>query len=85
MSISKTAIAVECSKQVVKYIRSNLQVFSSPRAPPTRIEQARSITLTILEALYKYLLKKPGLYLDKIAIFLQNKSFKSRRSLHLHT
>lgn len=37
MSISKTADVAECSKQAVKYIRSNLRVFGSPRAPPTRV------------------------------------------------
>ncbi|TPR10100.1 RNase H family protein [Aspergillus niger] len=70
MSISETAKAAECSKQAVKYIRSNLRVFGSPRAPPTRVGRARLITPVMLEALCEHLLEKPGLYLDEMAMFL---------------
>jgi transposase len=70
MSISKTADAAECSKQAVKYIRSNLRVFGSPRAPLAQGGRARLITPVMLEALCEHLLEKPGLYLNEMAVFL---------------
>jgi transposase len=71
--ISKTADAAKCSKQAVKYIRLNLHVFRSPRAPPTRVGRTRLITPVMLEALCDHLLEKPGLYLDEMAVFLWDK------------
>jgi hypothetical protein len=68
--ILKTTDAAECSKQAVKYIRLNLHVFGSPRAPPTRVGRTRLITLVMLEALCDHLLEKPGLYLDEMVVFL---------------
>ncbi|KAJ5901578.1 hypothetical protein N7495_002106 [Penicillium taxi] len=38
--------------------------------PPNRGGRPRGITSVMLEALYDYLLEKPNLYLDEMAIFL---------------
>lgn len=70
LPISQIADAAECSRQSVYYIRSNLQQFDSPKAPPIRSGRRRSITPPMLEALCDRLLEKPGLYLDEMAVFL---------------
>lgn len=63
------AEAAECSEQTIKNIRRNLRLFGHVHAPPTRIGRRRSITPPMLEALCDYLLEKPGLYLEEMAIF----------------
>jgi hypothetical protein len=73
MSISKTALAAECSEQAVQYIRSNLRVFGTPGMPPNRVGRWPSITPPILEALFDYLLNKPGSYLDETLDFVRHK------------
>lgn len=60
-----------CSKQSVRYIRSNLQMFGSPKAPPIPSGRPKSITPLMVEALCEHLSENPGLYLDEMAIFLQ--------------
>lgn len=69
-SISDTAFAAECSKQAVKYIRSNLRLFGTPGAPPNHVGRWPNIIPPMLEALRDHLLVKPGLYLDEMADFL---------------
>jgi transposase len=73
MSISKTALAAECSEQAVKYIRSNLRVFGTPGMPPNRVGRWPSITSPMLEALFDYLLHKPGSYLDEMVDVIRYK------------
>jgi hypothetical protein len=40
------------------------------RAPPTRVGRQRTVTYPTIETLYDRLLEKPGLYIDKVEIFL---------------
>lgn len=71
LKTSDIANAAECSKQSVRYIRSNLRMFGSPKAPPIPSGRPKSITLLILEALCHHLSEHPGLYLDEMACFLR--------------
>src|SRR5580658_5709109 len=59
-----------CSPRSVKAIRSNLRCFGTTRAPFNGGGHPRSITPSILDAFREYLLEKPDLYLDEMAIFL---------------
>lgn len=70
-SISDTAHNAECSKQAVKYIRSNLRLFGTTGMPPNRRGRWPSVTPPMLEALCEYLLDKPGSYLDESADYLR--------------
>jgi hypothetical protein len=58
------------SERSIKAIRLNLHYFGTTKAPPNSGGRPRSITPPMLEALCKYLLEKPGLYLEEMAIFL---------------
>lgn len=70
LTTSQMANAAKCSEKTIKNARRNLRLFRQVHAPLTRIGRRRSITPPILEALYNYLLEKPGLYLEEIVIFL---------------
>lgn len=72
--VSQIANAAECSRQSIYYIRSNLQLFDSARAPLIRAGCRRIITPSMLEALCDHLLERPtsSLYLDEMAVFLQD-------------
>jgi transposase len=72
MSISKTALEAECSEQAVKYIRSNLRVFGTPGMPRNRIGRWPSISPPMAEAIFDYLLNKPGSYLDETVDYIRD-------------
>jgi len=64
------AKAVPCSLVTVRNIRLNLQVYGSTKAPPNGGGRKRSITPPMLDALRKYLRKRPGSYQYEIKDFL---------------
>jgi hypothetical protein len=70
LSISQMAKAAGCSKRTIIRLSSNVRLFGSIKAPPNNGGQPRSITPIMLEGLYDHLLKKPDLYLNKMALFL---------------
>ena len=51
LSASQIAEAAGCSKQSVKHIRSNLQLYGSAKAPPNHVGRQPSITPPMLDAL----------------------------------
>jgi len=51
-----------CNKRFVRAIRSNLHCFNITKTFSNDVEQPRSITLLMFEALFKHLLEKPKLY-----------------------
>jgi len=61
-----------CSPRSVKAIRSNLRCFGTTRAPFNGGGRPRSTTPPMLDALREYLLEKPVLYLNEMAVFLWN-------------
>jgi hypothetical protein len=67
---AKIADAVSCSRRSVFAIKSNLRSFGSTKAPSNGVGWPRSITPPMLEALCEYLLEKPDLYRDEMALFL---------------
>ena len=67
---AKIAKDIGCSERSVFAIQSNLRHFGFTKALSNSVGRPRSITLSILDALYKYLLKKPNLYRDEIVLFL---------------
>jgi hypothetical protein len=68
--MSQMAIAAECSERSIVSIRTNLRLFENVRAPSTRIGRRGSITPLIIQNLCDHLLKKPGLYVDEMILFL---------------
>lgn len=70
LTTSEMAHAADCSKQSIVRIRSNLKVFGNVRAPRNGVGRPRSITPSMLEALCEYLMEKPTLYQDEMALFL---------------
>lgn len=64
------ADAAGCSPHSVNAIRSNLRCFGTTRAPFNGGGRPRSITPPMLDTLHEYLLEKPDLYLDEMAVFL---------------
>jgi transposase len=58
------------SEHSVFTIQSNLRHFDSTKAPSNGVGRPRSITPPMLDALCEYLLEKPGLYRDKMVLFL---------------
>lgn len=63
-----------CSKGAVKTIRRNPPDFGSTTAPPNCGGRPPSMTPATRDALLEYLLRKPNLYLDEMAIYLQDDS-----------
>jgi transposase len=57
-----------CSARTIYRRRRN-----PPEVPRNPIGRPRSITLVMLDALCKHLLKEPGLYLDEMVLFLWDK------------
>lgn len=70
LTIAQITNTAECSRKAIYYIRSNLEQFSSARAPSIRPSPQRVITPLILEVLCNYLSEKLALYLDETAVFL---------------
>ena len=64
------AEAVECSRNAVGAIRSNLQCFGRTNAPRNVSGPRRSITPSMREAILDLLLLKPEQYLDELVVFL---------------
>jgi len=56
------AAAINRNTRRIRRIRSNILYYNIYRAPRNSGGRTRSITLIILDALYKYLLEKPKLY-----------------------
>lgn len=69
---SQIADAAECSERPIRNIRSHLRIFSSASPPVHPGGRPRSITPPMLEALLEHLIKKPSVYLDEMAVFLQD-------------
>jgi transposase len=72
LKTNKIADITEYSKCSIKAIYSNIHYYRTTKAPPGSSRRPRSIIQFILEALYDHLLEKPELYLEEIAIFLQD-------------
>ena len=69
LTTRELADAARCSKRSIKAIRSNLRYFGSTKGnPPNGGGGCRSITLQMLEVLKEYLLEKPELYLEEMAV-----------------
>ena len=62
--------ANNCSIPAVKAIKRNLRTFGSTTAPSNHGGRPQSITRVILNALLEHLLRKPGLYLDEMVVYL---------------
>lgn len=60
----------EGSDHTIKNIRKNLRQVGTVHAPTFRVSRRRTITPRILEALCDYLVVKPALQLDEMAVFL---------------
>jgi hypothetical protein len=60
----------ECSERLIKAIRSNIHYYGTIKAPLNGGGRPRSIILLIFKALCDYLLEKPELYLEEMAVFL---------------
>jgi hypothetical protein len=73
LTIAQIAATVDYIKYTVKSIRLNMQRFGATRAPINGRDRQRMVAPDMLEALLKHQLKKPGLYLDEIAVFLYDK------------
>lgn len=71
-SVTTTQMAdvAGCSERSIRYIRSNLRLFGSVRAPPNKPGRPRTVTSPMLDALCEHLLTKSDLYLDEMEIFL---------------
>lgn len=67
---SQIAEAAGCHRSTITRHRSNVRLFGSVRAPPNKGGRPRSITPDMIKALCDYLLEKPHLYLDEMAVFL---------------
>jgi transposase len=66
------AAVAGCSDRSIRSIASNLRIFGNTRGPASGVGRRRSITPQMREALRERLLEKPGLYQDKMAIFLHD-------------
>jgi hypothetical protein len=70
LTAAQMATAAGCSTRSVKAIRSNLRHFYITKAPANGGGRQRSITPHMLDALREYLLEKPSLYQEEMALFL---------------
>jgi transposase len=66
------AAAVGCSDRKIRNIQSNLHCFGSTIASCNGGGRRRYITPVMLDALRNWLLEKPGIYQDEMAVFLYN-------------
>ena len=80
---AEIADVVGYSERSVFAIKSNLRCFGSTKAPSNSVGRPRSITTSMLEALYKHLLEKPHLYRDEMMLFLLDefKTYVTPRSI----
>ena len=62
--------ATNCSFDAIKAISRNLRDFGSTRAPRNRGGRPPSITADMRDALLEHLLRKPGLTLEEMVIYL---------------
>lgn len=67
---SQIAKAAGCHLSTITRHVTNINLFRDVKAPLNKGGRPQRLTLVILKALYNHLLKKPHLYLNKIAIFL---------------
>ncbi|THC88362.1 hypothetical protein EYZ11_012193 [Aspergillus tanneri] len=70
LTTAQMADVAGCSERSIRYIRSNLRLFGSVKAPPNKAGRPRTVTPPMLDALREHLLAKPDLYLDEMAVFL---------------
>jgi hypothetical protein len=70
LTISNIAEAAGCSEHTIRKIRSNLRLFGNVRALQNPGGRPRSLLLVIVKAIYDYLVEKPHLYLNKVALRL---------------
>lgn len=64
------AEAAHCSERGIQRIARNLRLFGTTKAPSNGAGRRRRITDHMLDILCEYLLVKPGLYQDEMAVFL---------------
>jgi hypothetical protein len=62
--------AAGCSERTIPNIATNVRLFSKTKAPANGAGRRRRITPPMFAALCDYLLEKPGLYRDEMAMFL---------------
>jgi hypothetical protein len=66
----KIANVASYSDRTIRNIDTNMRLFGNTRAPANGARRQRLITPPMLAALCDHLLEKPGLYRDKMAVFL---------------
>jgi transposase len=64
------ADAAHCSERGIQRITRNLHLFGTTKAPSNGAGRRLRITSHMLDILCEYLLVKPGLYQDEMAVFL---------------
>lgn len=70
LTTAQMAGVANCSERIIRYIRSNLRLFGSVKAPPIKAGRPRTVTPPMLDALCEHLLINPDLYLDEMASIL---------------
>jgi transposase len=70
LTAAQMATVATCSTRSVKVIKSNLRHFRTTKALANGGGRRRSITPPMLDALREYLLEKPALYQEEMAVFL---------------
>ena len=71
--ISQIADAAGCSERSITTIRSNPRLYGTVRASSNGAGRCRNITPFMLRAICNHLREYPGLYLDEMVTFLQDK------------
>jgi transposase len=70
LTAAQMAEAAGCSERMITRLRSNLRLFGSVKAPPNKGGRPRSLLPYMVQTLCDYLLEKPHLYLDEMAVYL---------------
>jgi hypothetical protein len=70
LTISQMAKLAKCTERSITNIRKKIRLFGSPNPPRIPLGPLLIVTSVILDTLYDYLAKIPGLYLEEIAKFL---------------
>lgn len=70
LTVSKIAEAAGCSKRTIRRIRSNLHLYGNVKAPQNPGGWPRSLPPVMVKAMCDYLVEKPHLYLDEVALRL---------------